>query len=488
MKRLKDILTRVSLAENQVIPAKEVRGLAFDSRNVESGFCFIAVKGTQTDGHDFIPQAIARGASAIVFDQPLTHWPEGDYAMIQVQIATEALGQMACAWYDFPSEKLQLTAVTGTNGKTTVATLLHDLFEKLGYRSGLLSTVENKIGQEIVPATHTTPDPLALNALLAQMVAAGCTHAFMEASSHAIHQRRIAGLRFAGAIFTNITHDHLDYHGSFENYIAAKKQLFDDLPKEAFSLVNVDDRRARIMVQNTASQIQTFSLETGAHFRGKILGNTLQGLHMELNGKEVWFQLVGSFNASNLLAVYGASCLLGENPEEILLALSGLPPVRGRFERVILRNGAVAVIDYAHTPDALVNVLETIRSMQSGGEGLITVVGCGGNRDTTKRPKMAQAAVKFSSQVILTSDNPRNEDPMSIILQMMEGVGLSFRKKVAIIEDREAAIREAIAMAGPNDVVLIAGKGHETYQEIKGERFPFDDRQKVWETQNLQTT
>lgn len=488
MKRLKDILTRVSLAENQVIPAKEVRGLAFDSRNVESGFCFIAVKGTQTDGHDFIPQAIARGASAIVFDQPLTHWPEGDYAMIQVQIATEALGQMACAWYDFPSEKLQLTAVTGTNGKTTVATLLHDLFEKLGYRSGLLSTVENKIGQEIVPATHTTPDPLALNALLAQMVVAGCTHAFMEASSHAIHQRRIAGLRFAGAIFTNITHDHLDYHGSFENYIAAKKQLFDDLPKEAFSLVNVDDRRARIMVQNTASQIQTFSLETGAHFRGKILGNTLQGLHMELNGKEVWFQLVGSFNASNLLAVYGASCLLGENPEEILLALSGLPPVRGRFERVILRNGAVAVIDYAHTPDALVNVLETIRSMQSGGEGLITVVGCGGNRDTTKRPKMAQAAVKFSSQVILTSDNPRNEDPMSIILQMMEGVGLSFRKKVAIIEDREAAIREAIAMAGPNDVVLIAGKGHETYQEIKGERFPFDDRQKVWETQNLQTT
>lgn len=488
MKKLKDILIHVSLADNQVIPAMEVHGLAFDSRKVEDGFCFIAVKGTQTDGHDFIPQAVAKGAAAIIFDQPQTQWPTGNYARIQVENAAETLGQMACAWYEFPSDKLQLTAVTGTNGKTTVATLLHSLFEKLGYRSGLLSTVENKIGQEIVPATHTTPDPLALNALLAKMVASGCSHAFMEASSHAIHQRRIAGLRFAGAIFTNITHDHLDYHGSFENYITAKKQLFDDLPKEAFSLVNVDDRRARVMVQNTASNIHTFSLETGASFRGKILGNTMQGLHMELNGKEVWFQLVGSFNASNLLAVYGAACLLGEQPEEILLALSGLPPVRGRFERVILRNGAVAVIDYAHTPDALVNVLETIRSMQLAGEGLITVVGCGGNRDTSKRPKMAQAAVKLSSQVILTSDNPRNEEPMSIILQMMEGVGLSSRKRVAIIEDREAAIREAIAMAGPNDVVLIAGKGHETYQEINGERFPFDDRQKVWETQNLQTT
>ena len=482
MKSLNEILAKVVLGRVSGSLELEVAGIVMDSRLVKPGFLFVAVAGTLTDGHQFIEKAIENGAVAIVFaadgietDQRLT-W-------IKVSDSAEALGLIAGNWFGNPSRDLTLVAVTGTNGKTTVATLLYQLFMDLGYQVGLLSTVENKIGEEIIPATHTTPDAISLNELLAKMKAAGCSHVFMEASSHAIHQRRIAGLTFKGAIFSNISHDHLDYHGSFENYIYAKKMLFDGLSGSSFSLVNVDDKRGKVMVQNTASKIQTYSLQTGANFRGKVLSNTLEGLHMEMNGKEVWFRLVGDFNAYNLVAVFGAAILLGENEDEVLLALSALNPVRGRFERILLKNGAVSIIDYAHTPDALVNVLETIKSMQIPGESLITVVGCGGNRDKTKRSVMAEVASRLSTQVILTSDNPRNEDPKAIIQEMMDGVPLGSRRKVAIIEDREAAIREAIAMTKASDVVLIAGKGHETYQEIQGVKYPFDDREKVLETQ-----
>ena len=486
MKRLLDILEGVAILNHSGAENPVVTGITADSRQVTEGTVFVAVKGTQADGHQFVEGALKAGASAIVYVDPNTEklsagFPEVSF--LHVTSSAKALGIMACNWFGNPSRKLTLVAVTGTNGKTTIATLLHQLFGELGYKVGLLSTVENKIGEDVIPSTHTTPDPVSLNQLLSQMVATGCTHAFMEASSHAIDQERIAGLDINGAIFSNITHDHLDYHGTFDAYIAAKKKLFDDLPAKAFSLVNADDRRGKVMVQNTRSKIQTYSLQTMAPFRGRVLSNTLQGLHMEMNGKEVWFRLVGDFNAYNLLSVFGAALLLGENEEQVLIALSGLSPVRGRFERVILNNGGVAIVDYAHTPDALINVLETIRSMQTPGEQLITVVGCGGNRDKTKRPVMAQVASKLSTQVILTSDNPRNEEPMQIIQEMLAGVPISARRKVAIMEDRETAIREAVAMVQPTDVVLVAGKGHETYQEIKGVKHPFDDRQKILETQ-----
>jgi UDP-N-acetylmuramoyl-L-alanyl-D-glutamate--2,6-diaminopimelate ligase len=481
MKELVNILSNIAFVRVSGPENPAITGIALDSRLVQPGFLFVAVSGTQTDGHDFIDKAIAAGAAAVVFQKPVAI--PGQVAAIQVKDSAEALALIACSWYEHPSRKLKLTAVTGTNGKTTVATLLHALFLELGYRTGLLSTVENKINEEVIPSTHTTPDAIALNALLADMVKAGCSHAFMEASSHAIHQRRIARLQFQGAVFTNLSHDHLDYHGTYDHYIAAKKMLFDGLPESAFSLVNADDKRARIMVQNTASKIRTYSLQTGANFRGRVISNTLQGLQMEINGKEVWFRLVGDFNAYNLTAVFGTAVLLGEKEDEVLLALSSLNPVRGRFERIPLGSGGVAIVDYAHTPDALINVLKTIKSMQIPGERIITVVGCGGNRDKTKRPIMAQAACKFSQQVILTSDNPRFEDPGTIIREMMDGVPFSSRRMTAIIEDREAAIQEAIKMAGPQDVVLIAGKGHETYQEINGVKYPFDDKEKVLLTQ-----
>lgn len=484
MKKLSEILQSIALQQVFGSTDRWVEGIAFDSRQVKPGYVFVAVKGTQVDGHQYLQKAVESGAIAVVYQEG-TGIANSEVVQIQVVDSAQALGMMACNWYEQPSKNLKLVAVTGTNGKTTTATLLHALFRQLGYRAGLLSTVENKIVDDVIPATHTTPDPLALNELLFKMVKAGCSHAFMEASSHAIHQKRIAGLEFAGAVFTNITHDHLDYHGTFENYIKAKKLLFDGLPKSAFSLVNVDDRRGKVMVQNTASKVHTFSLETGASFRGKLLSNTLHGLHMEVDGKEIWFQLVGSFNAYNLLAVYGVARLLGESDEEVRIALSSLLPVRGRFERVTLKNGTTVIIDYAHTPDALQNVLETIQSMREADEQLITVVGCGGNRDKAKRPVMAEVASKLSDHVILTSDNPRNEDPKQIIQEMLDGVAFSARRKVAVIEDREIAIREAINLAKPADIVLVAGKGHESYQEVNGVKLPFDDRQKVLETQNL---
>jgi len=483
MKSLQEILINVTLSRVSGSLDLELTGIALDSRLVKPGFAFIAVYGTQTNGHDYIEKAIENGASAIIFEANDTETDQR-VSWIKVQDSAESLGIIAVNWFGNPSRQLSLVAITGTNGKTTTATLLYQLFQNLGYQVGLLSTVENKIGEETIESTHTTPDAISLNELLAKMLRSGCSHVFMEASSHAIHQRRIAGLEFNGAVFSNISHDHLDYHGTFDNYIAAKKLLFDGLSPKAFCLVNVDDKRGKVMIQNTAAKIQTYSLQTGANFRGKVLSNTLEGLHMEINGKEVWFKLVGDFNAYNLVAVFGVAMLLGENEDEVLLALSSLNPVRGRFERILLKNGAVSIIDYAHTPDALKNVLETIKSMQIPGENLITVVGCGGNRDKAKRPVMAEVASRLSTQVFLTSDNPRNEEPKTIIQEMMDGVPLSQRRKVAIIEEREAAIREAIAMAKINDVVLVAGKGHETYQEIQGVKYPFDDRAKVLATQN----
>lgn len=487
MKQAADILQEVLVLVRRGAVNPMLSGLSADSRNIEKHFAFVAVKGTLTDGHQYIPAVLKAGASLVVCeqlpgDEILTAHP--DCLFVQTESSSKALGIMACNWFGHPSRKLKVLAVTGTNGKTTIATLSYQLFRELGYRCGLLSTVENQIDGSALPASHTTPDPVSLNSLLAQMLAAGCSHVFMEASSHAIHQERIAGLQFAGAVFTNISHDHLDYHGSFENYIAAKKKLFDELGGSAFSLVNADDRRGKVMVQNTASKIYSYSINSSASFRARVLSDSLQGLHLEINGKEVWFRLVGKFNASNLLAVFGAAVLLGEKEEEVLLALSALPPVRGRFERIPLKKGGTAIVDYAHTPDALQNVLETIRSMQQSGEQLITVVGCGGNRDRAKRPLMAAMASKLSTQVFFTSDNPRDEEPSAILQEMLAGVPLSARRKVAIIEDRQSAIREAISMALANDVVLVAGKGHESYQEIKGIRYPFDDRAKILETEN----
>lgn len=487
MKFASDILAGVKVLLRKGPDNPVLSGISSDSRKIIEGFAFVAVRGTLTDGHEFMESVLAAGAALVVCEafpasELMDKYPS--CLFIQTDHSAFALGLMACNWYDHPSRKLTILAVTGTNGKTTTATLSYQLFRNLGYRCGLLSTVENQINGVVLPSTHTTPDPISLNALLSEMLAAGCTHVFMEASSHAIHQNRIAGLHFAGAVFTNISHDHLDYHGSFENYITAKKKLFDDLQSGSFSLVNADDRRGKVMVQNTASKVFSYSISAAASFRARILADTLQGLQMEINGKEVWFRLVGKFNASNLLAVFGAAVLLGEKEEDVLLALSGIPPVRGRFERIPLRRGGVAIIDYAHTPDALLNVLETIKSMQQPGEQLITVVGCGGNRDRAKRPLMAETASRLSTQVFLTSDNPRDEAPEAILQEMLTGVPLSARRKVAIIEDRQTAIREALLMAGKNDVVLVAGKGHETYQEVKGIRYPFDDREKILETEN----
>jgi UDP-N-acetylmuramoyl-L-alanyl-D-glutamate--2,6-diaminopimelate ligase len=487
MKYASDILNGIAVSDQRGPENPALHGLTSDSRGMGQGFAFVAVKGTVSDGHQFIPAVLKSGASMVVCEKlPSAEISSAypDCLFVETENTSRALGLMACNWYGHPSRRMKLLAITGTNGKTTTATLSYQLFRQLGYRCGLLSTVENQIDGKTLPATHTTPDPVSLNALLAEMLAAGCSHVFMEASSHAIHQERIAGLHFAGAVFTNISHDHLDYHGSFENYIAAKKKLFDELPAGTFSLVNADDRRGKVMVQNTHSKTYSYSINSSASFRARILSDSLQGLQLEINGKEVWFRLVGKFNASNLLAVYGAAVLLGEKEEEVLLALSSLPPVRGRFERIPLKKGSTAIVDYAHTPDALQNVLETIKSIQQSGEQLITVVGCGGNRDRAKRPVMAATASRLSTQVFLTSDNPRDEEPSAILQEMLAGVPLSARRKVAIIEDRHAAIREALSMANRNDVVLVAGKGHETYQEIKGVRYPFDDRAKILETEN----
>jgi UDP-N-acetylmuramoyl-L-alanyl-D-glutamate--2,6-diaminopimelate ligase len=478
MAELKDLVYKVSLTSTYGDMGIEVKGICFDSRKVQQGFLFIAVRGTLSDGHGYIDKAISLGATGVICEK-LPETINEKIVYVTVKNSAHALGVIAGNFYGNPSEKLKLTGVTGTNGKTTVATLLYKLFNLLGHRSGLLSTVENRIVDKVIPSTHTTPDPIQLNELLQKMVEAGCAHAFIEVSSHAIDQERIAGLKFAGAIFTNITHDHLDYHKTFENYIKAKKKYFDELTPDAFALVNADDKRGMVMLQNTKAKKQTFGLKKMVDFKGKILTNSIEGLELEIGNKIVWFKLIGDFNAYNLLAVYGAATLLGEDSDEVLTKLSSLDGAVGRFELVLPGAKVTAIVDYAHTPDALKNVLETIAQFRTGNEQVITVVGCGGNRDRTKRPLMASIACRMSDKVVLTSDNPRDEDPMEIIKEMQTGIMPTEVRKTLVMADREEAIKTACMMAKENDIILVAGKGHETYQEIKGVKHPFDDREVV---------
>lgn len=476
MKLLKDILYGVSLTAIHGDRDSEITAIAFDSRKVEAGTLFVAIKGLRTDGHEYIAESISKGAVAVVCQElPKKQLQEITY--IQVDNPAAAMGIAAANFYDQPTRKIALVGITGTNGKTTTATLLHQLFGKLGYQAGLLSTVENKIGDEVLPAGYTTPDSLQINKLLVQMVRKGCTHCFMEVSSHALVQERTAGLQFTGGVFTNISHDHLDYHSTFDEYIKAKKVLFDRLPKEAFALVNADDKRGAVMLQNTKADKNTFSLRSMADFKAKILHNTLQGLELDVDGISAWFKLIGDFNAYNLLAVYATAVLLAEEKEEVLTVLSQMDGARGRFEQVINTHQVLAIVDYAHTPDALENVLKTIDNLRSRQETLITVIGCGGNRDKGKRPLMARIASDFSNKVILTSDNPRDEDPDQILTDMMAGIPKVDQKHTMIIQDRREAIRTACNLAQPMDIILVAGKGHETYQEINGARNHFDDKE-----------
>ncbi len=458
----------------------EISGVHSDSRKITTGFMFVAVPGTQSDGHDYIGKAIENGAGSVVC-QVLPGDLHPDVAYIQVEDTADALGILASEWNGNPSRQLILTGVTGTNGKTTIATLLYKVFRKLGYKTGLLSTVCNYINEGERPATHTTPDPIELNRLLAEMVDAGCEYVFMEVSSHAIHQKRISGLRFRGGIFTNLTRDHLDYHQTFEAYRDAKKAFFDQLSSDAFALTNKDDKNGMFMLQNTKAEKQTYSLLSLADFKGKILESHFDGTIMTINDKEVNTQFVGKFNAYNLLAVYGTAVLLGEKPEEVLLSLSSLQSVSGRFQTLRSPAGFTAIVDYAHTPDALTNVLNAIHEVLVGAGRVITVVGCGGNRDKGKRPIMAKEAVRLSDQVILTSDNPRFEEPQDIINDMADGLDIVEKKKTLCITDRKEAIRTACLLAQHGDVILIAGKGHEDYQEIKGVKYHFDDREIVQE-------
>jgi UDP-N-acetylmuramoyl-L-alanyl-D-glutamate--2,6-diaminopimelate ligase len=480
MALLKDILYKVTLLAVSGDTNIEVSSIAFDSRAVQPGCLFIATKGTLSDGHQFIEKAIEKGAVAVVCETfPLKKNEKVTY--IETNDSSYALGIIASNFYGNPSAKLKLIGVTGTNGKTTTVTLLHELFLKLGYNAGMLSTVENKIKEEIIPSTHTTPDAVKLNELLAKMVSVGSTHCFMEVSSHAIMQHRIAGLLFTGAIFSNITHDHLDYHKTFEEYIKAKKMLFDNLPASAFALVNIDDKRGMVMLQNTKASKNTFALRTPADFKAKIKSNSFHGLELEIDNKDVWFKLIGKFNAYNLLAIYATAVLLGEDRDEVLTQLSTIQSARGRFDQILSSLKITAIIDYAHTPDALKNVLETINDLRQGNEKIITLVGCGGNRDATKRPIMAGIACKLSDKVILTSDNPRDEQPEAILAEMQKGVSITDQKKTVTIVDRREAIKTACMLANPNDIILVAGKGHETYQEIQGIKYPFDDKQIVKE-------
>ncbi|MEO5975663.1 MAG: UDP-N-acetylmuramoyl-L-alanyl-D-glutamate--2,6-diaminopimelate ligase [Chryseolinea sp.] len=478
MPELKDILYKVPLTSSVGDMALDVKGICFDSRKTKTGFLFIAVKGLTSDGHAFIEKAIALGASAVVCET-LPSTPSAAVTFVTVKNSASALGIVAANYFGNPSEAIKLVGVTGTNGKTTVATLLYKLFGSMGMKAGLLSTVENKIMEEVVVATHTTPDPIQLNELLRRMVAAGCTYVFMEVSSHAIDQDRISGLKFAGALFTNITHDHLDYHHTFEKYITAKKKYFDELNADSFALVNADDKRGMVMMQNTKATKYTYGLKKMVDFKGKIITNSIEGLELEIGGKNVWFKLIGDFNAYNLLAAFGAAVLLGFDPDEILTKLSALEGAVGRFQLVLPGSRLTAIVDYAHTPDALQNVLETIAQFRTGNEQVITVVGCGGNRDRAKRPLMAGIACKLSDKVVLTSDNPRDEDPMEIIKEMQSGVSPSEARKTLVMPDREEAIKTACMMARDKDIILVAGKGHETYQEIKGVKHPFDDREVV---------
>ncbi len=458
----------------------EITGVNIDSRRIKTGHLFVAMKGTQVDGHQFIGKAIELGAISVLCED-LPEVLQKGITYVQVESTEDAVGKVATLFYGDPSHKLKLVGVTGTNGKTTIATLLYNMFRKFGHKVGLLSTVCNYIDDVEVPADHTTPDPIELNELLAKMVEAGCEYAFMECSSHAIHQKRIGGLKFAGGLFTNLTRDHLDYHKTFENYRNAKKAFFDSLPKDAFAITNADDKNGMIMVQNTKATVKTYSIRTLADFRARILECHFEGMYLEIDGREVGVQFIGKFNVSNLLAVYGAAIMLGKKPEDVLLVLSTLHSVNGRLEPIHSPEGFTAIVDYAHTPDALANVLNAIHEVLDGKGHVITVCGAGGNRDKGKRPLMAQEAVRQSDKVIITSDNPRFEEPQDIINDMLAGLNEQQMRKVISIVDRKEAIRTACMMAQKGDVVLVAGKGHENYQEIKGVKHHFDDKEVLHE-------
>ncbi|MCX6295843.1 MAG: UDP-N-acetylmuramoyl-L-alanyl-D-glutamate--2,6-diaminopimelate ligase [Bacteroidetes bacterium] len=484
MKLLKDILYKAGIIEVLGSTNVAITALTFDSRKIEKDSLFVAIKGTQNDGHAFISDVILKGAIAILCEEFPTDFND-KITYIKVKDTSAALGIVASNFYDNPSEKIKLIGVTGTNGKTTTVTLLFNLFKKLGYKVGLLSTVKNQINNDILLSTHTTPDAIQLNALLRQMIDKGCTHCFMEVSSHSVVQNRIAGIYFTGGVFTNITHDHLDYHKTFDEYIKAKKAFFDVLGNDAFALTNKDDANGLLMLQNTKATKKTYSLRMMADFKCKIVENQFTGLLLNIDNQEVWSKLIGSFNAYNLLAVYATAILLKEDKTNVLTTLSSLTSVEGRFQQIRTDEGVIGIVDYAHTPDALINVLKTIADIRTGNEQVITVVGCGGDRDVAKRPMMAKIACDLSNKVILTSDNPRSEEPDAIIKQMQKGVDAVNNKKTISITERSEAIKTACSYAKPGDIILVAGKGHEKYQEIKGVKHDFDDMQVLQENLKL---
>ena len=481
--RLQDLLKDIEIVESKGSLDREISDIVTDSRNAKDDSLFIALTGVQVDGHSYIEGAIKLGAKTIVYQNDIDT-SDKNITYVKVKDSADATGKIATLWFNDPSSKVKLVGVTGTNGKTTVASLLYKLFRELGYKAGLLSTVANYINETISPATHTTPDPLSLNRLLYQMVEAGCEYVFMEVSSHAIHQKRISGLKFDGGIFTNLTQDHLDYHGTMGEYLKAKKMFFDNLPSTAFALTNIDDKNGAVMLQNTKATKHTYAVKTLADYKGRIIEKHFDGTAIEINNKELQVQFVGVFNVYNLLAVYGAAELLGQNSDEILINMSSLKPVSGRFQTLKSPDGYTAIVDYAHTPDALTNVLDAIHEVLEGSGRVITVVGCGGNRDKTKRPLMAQEAAKLSDQLILTSDNPRYEEPMAIINDMADGLKRDQMKKTLLIENRKQAIRTACALAKEGDVILVAGKGHEDYQDVKGVKHHFSDKEVILELFN----
>jgi len=482
--QLQDVLYGVAITNLVGSTNREISMLTFDSREVQQDAVFFAVKGTLSDGHAFISQTIAAGASVIIC-QDLPEQKDPSVTYIEVEDSSVALGIMAANYYGNPSAALKLVGITGTNGKTTIATILFKLFRSLGFHTGMISTVQNQIDDLVIPATHTTPNPLALNKLLRDMVTAGCTHCFMEVSSHAVVQHRIEGLTFVGGVFSNITHDHLDFHKTFDNYIRAKKAFFDGLPKTGFALTNADDKNGMVMLQNTKASKKTYALKQLADYKGRVIENRFSGLNLEIDEVDVFFKLVGSFNAYNLLAVYGTAMLLDQDKVEVLTILSNLSGAEGRFDYVSNSQQIIGIVDYAHTPDAVQNVLSTIHDIRKGTEQVITVIGCGGDRDKTKRPVMAQVACDWSDKVILTSDNPRTEDPLEILKEMEAGVSPTNKRKTLTISDRREAIKTACHLARPGDIILIAGKGHEKYQDINGVKHHFDDKEVLTEQLNL---
>jgi UDP-N-acetylmuramoyl-L-alanyl-D-glutamate--2,6-diaminopimelate ligase len=471
---IREVISDIEVVDITGDSGREIGGIAFDSRSVNPGDLFVAIRGTISDGHDFIEEAVAGGAVAVVSEEDPKAGPE-QVTWIRVAHSRKALALMASAYFGHPSRDLHLVGITGTNGKTTVSTLLHRIFTRLGFRAGLISTIQVLVGEDLYPATHTTPDPIQVNSFLRKMVDSGCGYCFMEVSSHAIDQNRIEGLDFDGGVFTNLTREHLDYHQDFKTYLSVKKRFFDTLSSDAFALVNSDDRNAGVMIQNCRARKYTFGLRSAEDFRGRINEMHMEGTSMEINGAEVWVSLPGRFNASNLLSAYAVAVLLGQHPDDVLSELSHLAPVRGRFETIRSEKGIIGIIDYAHTPDALSNVLETIREVNLAGSKIITVVGAGGNRDRGKRPQMARIAAEASHKVILTSDNPRNEDPERILDDLMEGIPGELRDRTLRITDREEAIRTACMLAAGGDIILVAGKGHETYQVIGDRKIAFDD-------------